>query len=102
MFSTLDKRIEKFVSQKKWDKGRSRIRHFLSELPKDPETDFGYKETEQATGFLCHLSMTYEELAPYLKGFYLALHHHLPRRDTEGWKTNEKQWDVYVYEKFDR
>jgi hypothetical protein len=46
--------------------------------------------------------MTYEELAPYLKGFYMALHQHLPQRDSEDWKTNETQWDTYIYEKLDR
>jgi hypothetical protein len=102
IFFTLDGKIEKFVSQKKWNKGQTWILHFLSELAKDPDTDLGYKEMEQATGFLCHLSMTYEELAPYLKGFYLALHYHLPWRDAEGWKTNEKQCGAYVYAKLDR
>jgi hypothetical protein len=63
---------------------------------------FKYKEMEQATGFLCHLSMTYEDLAPYLKGFYLSLHHHLPRRDTKGWKMNEKRWDAYIHSKLDK
>jgi hypothetical protein len=102
MFSTLNGKMKKFVSQKKWNKGRTWILHFLSKLAKDPDADFGCKEMEQAIGFLYHLSMTYEELAPYLKGFYLALHYHLPRRDAEGWKTNKKQWDAYVYAKLDR
>jgi hypothetical protein len=91
MFSTALGKIEKFVSQKKWDKARTWILHFLTALAEDPDALFNHKEMEQATGFLCHLSMTYEDLAPYLKGFYLSLYHHLPRRNAEGWKMNEKR-----------
>jgi hypothetical protein len=102
MFSTALGKIEKFVSQKKWDKARTWILHFLTELAKDPDALFNHKEMEQATGFLCHLSMTYEDLAPYLKGFYLSLYLHLPHRDSEGWKMNEKRWDAYIHSKLDR
>jgi hypothetical protein len=102
MFSTALGKIEKFVSQKKWDKARKWINHFLTELARDPEVLFKYKEMVQATGFLRHLSMTYEDLAPYLKGFYLSLHRHLPRRDTKGWKMNVKRWDAYVHSKLDK
>jgi hypothetical protein len=46
--------------------------------------------------------MTYEDLAPYLKGFYLSLHKHLPQRDANGWKLSEKYWEAYVYSKLER
>jgi hypothetical protein len=84
MFSAILGKIEKFVSQKKWDKARNWVHRFLIQLATEPESHLNYKELEQATGFLYHLSMSYEDLAPYLKGFYLSLHKHLPRRDTDG------------------
>jgi hypothetical protein len=102
MFSTALGKIKKFVSQKKWDKARKRILHFLTELTKDPDTLFNHKEMEQATGFLYHLSMTYEDLAPYLKGFYFSLYYHLPRRHSKGWKLNKKRWGAYVHSKLDK
>eukprot|EP00978_Attheya_sp_CCMP212_P015775 scaffold40823_cov60-Attheya_sp.AAC.3 len=43
--------------------------------------------------------MTYDRITPYLKGIYLTLSDHLPKRDEEGWKKTDKQWAAYVYQK---
>jgi len=100
MFSTLKGKIEKFVSQAKWNKGRDIIAALWSLLSGDSEDILlNYKKLEQDVGFLCHLSMTYDRITPYLKGIYLTLSDHLPKRDEEGWKKTDKQWAAYVYQK---
>eukprot|EP00978_Attheya_sp_CCMP212_P010906 scaffold26569_cov60-Attheya_sp.AAC.2 len=100
MFSTLKGRIEKFVSQAKWNKGLDIIAALWSLLAGNPEDILlNYKKLEQDVGFLCHLSMTYDRITPYLKGIYLTLSDHLPKRDEEGWKKTDKQWAAYVYQK---
>jgi hypothetical protein len=43
-----------------------------------------YKELEIARGFLGHLSVTFEVMVPYFKGFHLTLAAHLYQRDDEG------------------
>jgi hypothetical protein len=42
--------------------------------------------------------MTFELVTPFLKGFYLTISGHLPRRNAEGWKIAERSWDAYVHE----
>jgi hypothetical protein len=56
-----------------------------------------YKSLEQVRGFLCHLSMTFEVITPFLKGFHLIIAKHLPRRDEDGWKFSEKRYLSYVH-----
>lgn len=58
----------------------------------DDEIFIEYKRLEQDTGFLVHVCMTYENLRPYLKGFYLTLNEWRFDRDTEGWKLDVKHW----------
>eukprot|EP00978_Attheya_sp_CCMP212_P038206 scaffold187156_cov49-Attheya_sp.AAC.1 len=100
MFSTLKGKIEKCVSQAKWNKGRDIIAALWSLLAGNSEDILlNYKKLEQDVGFLCHLSMTYDRITPYLKGIYLTLSDHLPKRDEEGWKKTDKQWAAYVYQK---
>lgn len=55
-----------------------------------------YKELEVIRGYLGHLSMTFEILVPYLKGFHLVLAAHLDKRDEEGWKLTDKSWKRYI------
>jgi hypothetical protein len=42
-----------------------------------------YEELEISRGFLCCLSMTFEIMISYLKGFHLTLAAHLNQRDDE-------------------
>jgi hypothetical protein len=100
MFSTLCGRILKFVSQAKWNKGRDIISSLIAQFDCDPElVRLNYKRLEQDVGFLCHLSMTYERVTPYLKGIYLTLSDHLPQRDEEGWKQTDIQWRAYIHQR---
>jgi hypothetical protein len=52
-----------------------------------------FKRLERDTGFLVHVCMTYENLRPYLKGFYLAMNEWRYDRDKEGWKLNKQEWE---------
>ena len=48
---------------------------------------------EQDTGFLVHVFMTYENLRPFLKGFYLSLNEWRYDRDAQGWKMGRTHWE---------
>jgi hypothetical protein len=58
------------------------------------------KALERETGFLNHLSMTFEVMVPYLKGFYLTLNSWRQGRDAEDWKVSDKQWRQMVLEQY--
>jgi hypothetical protein len=102
VFSTKDKKVTKSVTQEKWDKGKRLIHELISESNLNPLHDFSYKRLEQVRGFLCHLSMTYETLTPFLKGFHLTLSSYLPHRDANGWKLSDKQWEKQLLMKVER
>ncbi len=100
--------ISKSVSQEKWQKGISILTN-LSELCRAhalrrPVLD--RKQLERDTGFLNHLSMTFEETTPFLKEFYLTLNSWRPLRDDNDWKVSQKAWDkilmIRLDEDFDR
>ena len=48
------------------------------------------KELERFTGFLNHLTMPYEDMTPFLKGFHLTLNSWRPKRDADDWKMSDK------------
>ena len=73
VLSTKDCKVTKCVTQEKWEKGKRLIDKLVSESKLDPLHDFVYKRLEQVRGFLFHLSMTYETVTPFLKGFHLTL-----------------------------
>ena len=89
--SSIDK-VQRTVSQSKWDKGRDYILNLANLLDKNKNAMLEYKHLERVRGFLCHLAMTYDILFPFLKGFHLALCAHLPNRDEEGWKVKDLEW----------
>jgi hypothetical protein len=86
------------VSQAKWDKGKRQEESLVDQLSQDPKNLLNYKELERTRGFLCHLSITFELITPFLKGFHLTISSQLPRRNAEGWKIAERSWDAYVHE----
>ena len=91
--------ITQTVSQDKWNKGKEQIRELTDRLENFPDAYFDYKQLEQIRGFLCHSSMTFEVITPFLKGFHLSLCSHLPSRDDDGWKLPEGAFVSYIYEK---
>ena len=50
------------------------------------------KELERMTGFLNHLTMTFDDATPFLKGFYLTINSWRPQRDYDDWKMSDKRW----------
>lgn len=92
IYLSSDRKIQKTVSQEKWNKGRDYILEISKQLQANTNYKFEFKYLERVRGFLCHLAMTYEILFPYLKGFHLTLCSHLPRRNEEGWKTSNLEW----------
>ena len=94
IFKITKKLITKSVSQEKWDKGRS-IVSSLSALVvahSDGRPRINRKELERQTGFLNHLTMTFDDMTPFLKGFYLTLNSWRPKRDEDDWKVSDKTW----------
>jgi hypothetical protein len=85
--------VAKTVSQEKWLKGRDIVRGLLSKFETGDRPLLDRKELERQTGFLNHLAMTFEDLNPFLKGFYLTLNSWRSGRSDEGWKLQDKGWD---------
>ena len=86
--------ISKSVSQEKWTKGTDivvNLSRLLSEHPFE-RPSLNRKELERHTGFLNHLTMTFDEMTPFLKGFYLTLNSWRPKRDAHDWKMSDKTW----------
>ena len=72
--------ITKSVSQDKWQKGKSIVEDLARRISEEPDgsPSLNRKELERQTGFLNHLTMTFEDMTPFLKGFYLTLNSWTP------------------------
>jgi hypothetical protein len=85
------------ISQEKWDKVKRILNDYYLQVK--ASEDLGnellvdYKQLERDTGFLVHVFMTYDNLRPYLKGFYLTLNEWRYNRDAEGWTFGRKDWE---------
>jgi hypothetical protein len=77
----------KFVSKKKWDKAREGVQWLI----KRKDKVVPYKKILSWTGFLVHISLTYDWLRPYLKGLYLTANSWRPHRDKDGWPIKMKE-----------
>ena len=93
--------ITKSVSQEKWDKGREMIERHLLGIGQSPDARpfLDRRRLEKETGFLNHLSMTFETMVPFLKGFYLTLNSWREGRDENDWKMSPKRWKVILFAK---
>ena len=93
--------ITKSVSQEKWEKGREMIERHHLEIGRssDSRPFLDRRRLEKETGFLNHLSMTYETMIPFLKGFYLTLNSWREGRDENDWKLSAKRWKVILFAK---
>lgn len=98
VFETTSTSVTKSVTAEKWNKGKNIGESLWSQLNVEgwEAILISYKELEIARGFLCHLSMTFEFMVPYLKGFHLTLASYLTKRDKEGWKYSDKNWQAYL------
>jgi hypothetical protein len=94
IFSVGKSVITKTVSQEKWDKGRTLVTELSNQCIKEVgnRPRMNRKELERSTGFLNHLSTTFDEMTPHLKGFYLTLNSWRSKRDNQDWKVSDKVW----------
>jgi hypothetical protein len=108
VFKTSSTQVSVTVSQDKWDKAIKLINDLWDIIDRSEASSEGdplsgvmldYKELEITRGFLVHLSMTFEMLTHHLKGFHLALASYLPKRNDEGWKLSDSEWQTYLISK---
>lgn len=102
IFRITPRSISKSVSEEKWQKGIDIVNRLDLLITSDTigRPMLNRKLLERETGFLNHLAMTFENLLPYLKGFYLTLNSWRAGRDAEDWKVSDKRWIQILEEKF--
>jgi hypothetical protein len=95
------------ISQEKWDRVKEILdrywRQIGGEAMREKPSDNVWvdrKMLEKDTGFLVHVMMTFENLRPYLKGFYLTMNGWRYDRDPTGWKRKRDDWMEQVEEKW--
>jgi hypothetical protein len=62
----------------------------------DANYEYSYNWLEKVRGFLCNLSMTFEMMVPFLKGFHLTLAKHNTGRADDGWKLTNREWEAWL------
>jgi len=83
------------ISVEKWKRVQSIIskwKDLCDAHSADESWNVNRKELEKDIGFLMHVTMTYDNLIPYLKGFYLTLNLWRGQRNKEGWKKGLEDW----------
>ena len=96
MLSASPDKVSKSVSTAKWAKGKLILTGLLEKLAPDHLVDLDFKALESKTGFLGHLSMTFDFMVPFLKGFYLTLNGWRLGRYEDGWKMNDRDWVAFL------
>jgi hypothetical protein len=86
--------IVKTVLKEKWLKGKAIIQGVETLVRNHPinHPSLKQKDLEQRTGFLNHLAMTFEDMSPFLKGFYLTFSSWRGKRDVVDWKMSNEVW----------
>jgi hypothetical protein len=88
--------VTKPVSQAKWDKAKKQVSDLVKEANRNPNYEYSYNWLEKVKGFLCHLSMTFGRMVPFLKGFHLTLAKHNKGRVDDGWKLTNREWEAWL------
>jgi len=96
MLSASPDKVSKSVSTAKWAKGKLILTDLLEKLAPDHLVDLDFKALESKIGFLGHLSMTFDFMVPFLKGFYLTLNGWRLGRYEDGWKMKDKDWIAFL------
>ena len=92
------------TSQAKWNKGRSIVFDWIAQYvthdvsSASTEPSFDYKSMEKGRGFLVHLGTTYPWIMTRLKGVHHTLESWRGRRDLDGWKLKDDEWDTICNE----
>jgi hypothetical protein len=85
------------VTEKKWVKTKDILEKLDQSWSKDgAPTRVKYKQLERDIGFLVHLSMSYPEMTPYLRGFYLTINSWRKGRDKDGWKISHRAYRTFL------
>ena len=85
------------ISQKKWKRVQNILNRWKEKFEEDEELPtVDYKQLECDLGFLVHVSMTYEKIKPFLRGFYLTMNSWRKGRDKEGWKLSNKAYQFFL------
>ena len=58
-----------------------------------------HKDLERKREFLVHLSMTFSNLVPFLKGLHLTIDSWRPLRKDDGWKFSHKEIGAWLEHK---
>ena len=83
------------VSRKKWERAKTIINRWFDALSMSDELPMlDNKEIVSDIGFLIHLSMSYPNIKPFLRGFYITLNSWREGRDKEGWKISERSYQL--------
>ena len=105
IFKVTPSSIVKTVTTEKWNKGKILIRSLMVASQSEQfleSKSLDRKELERITGFLNHLAMTFEDITPFLKGFYLTLNSWRDKRNDDGWKVPDNTWLRLVMNRHDR
>ena len=85
------------VSRKKWERAKTIINKWFNILSGSEELPMlDYKELESDIGFLIHFSMSYPNIKPFLRGFYITSNSWRSGRDKKGWKLSEKSYQLFL------
>ena len=81
----------------KWLKVKFILRKYTDFFDPSPvlAVNLVLKDLEIDVGFLVHVSMTYPQMKPYLKCFYLTMNSWRPFRDSHGWKLSGRALRAY-------
>ena len=88
--------VEKTITQAKWIKTKKYLEELkdLIGTPDHPRA-VPLKALERVRGFLNHISLTYEIVVPFLRGFHNSIDSWRDNRDEEGWKVDDSntKWE---------
>ena len=84
------------VSQKKWNRAKEILHRWKEEFLNSNEPHLNHKELEKDLGFLVHLAMTYANIKPFLRGFYLTLNSWREGRNKAGWKLSHQAYNLFL------
>ena len=105
VFKVTPTSIVKTVTVEKWSKCKALIQNLSATHQSEKSrasSSLNRKELERIAGFLNHLAMTFEDITPFLKGFYLTLNSWRDKRNEDGWKITDKAWLNSVMDRHDR
>ena len=74
------------ISKKKWKKVQSILQKWRDKIRTGSEFEINLKELERNVGFLVQISVAFQSMKPFLRGFYLTSNSWREDRSSEGWK----------------